>query len=136
MTRRTVALCALAPSPAAATSKTATSSLAAARRVRQLLRVMIRTSLARVSRRPLLDDGRECVQPVGQRGRPGLQNERRFDLAQEAVAHGGNFGEARPRRDFVRYKLFAAPGADDDLGIGADHILGRYNAFLGVLAPG
>src|SRR5262249_54574001 len=96
----------------------------------------IRTSLARLSRRPLLDDGGERVEAVRQRRRPRLQDERRLDLAQKTVAHGGDFGETRPRRDFLRYKLFAAPGADDDLGIGADHILGRYNALLGVLAPG
>src|SRR5215471_8500982 len=50
-------------------------------------------------RRPLLDDGGERVETVGQRRRPRLQDERRLDLAHEALAHGGNVGETRPRRD-------------------------------------
>src|SRR5258706_4726483 len=69
-------------------------------------------------------------------GRPRLQNERRLDLAQEAVAHGGNLSEARPRRDFCRHELLAAPGADDDVGISRDHIFGGYDALLRGLAAG
>jgi hypothetical protein len=45
-------------------------------------------------RRPLRDDGNECVEAVGERRRPRLQDERGFDLAQEAVAHRGNGGKS------------------------------------------
>src|SRR5439155_5706413 len=40
------------------------------------------------------------------------------------------------RRDLVRHELFAAPGADDNVGLGADHIGRGYDAVLGILAPG
>src|SRR4030088_1571479 len=39
---------------------------------------------------PLRDDAGERVEPVGQRRRPRLQDQRRLDLDQEAVAHRGN----------------------------------------------
>src|SRR5262245_58092655 len=122
MTRRTVALCACARSPAA-TNKIVASRIAAARRVRRLQRLAVivppppTLSAGRPCRRPLLDDGGERVEAVGQCGRPRLQNERRLDLAQKALAHGSELGEARPRRDLSRHELLAAPGADDDIGI-------------------
>src|SRR5262245_9197653 len=149
MTRRTVALCACARSAAAAANENAASRIATARRVTGLQRLVIiefcsvtTTMLDHLPftpnprRRPFLDDGGERVEAVGQRRRPRLQNEGRFDLAQEALAHGGNIGEARARRDLPRHELPPAPGADDDVRVGGDQILTRYDAFLGVLAPG
>src|SRR5262249_1763521 len=43
----------------------------------------------RPARAPFLEEAGGRVDPVGHRRRPRLQDERRFDLAQEAVAHGG-----------------------------------------------
>ena len=48
--------------------------------------------------RPFRDDGFDGVEPVGQRRRARLQDQRRLDLAQEAVAHRRDRVEARPRR--------------------------------------
>ncbi len=56
------------------------------------------------------------IEAVGERGGPGLQDQRRLDLAQPVVAHGGDGVEARTRRDFRRHEFLAAPGADDDVG--------------------
>src|SRR5262249_5397978 len=100
---------------------------------RSLLKLL---GVGRPSCGPFLDDAGERVEPVGQRRRPRLQDERRFDLAQEAVAHGGNVGETRPRRDLGGDEFLAAPGADDDVGLGGDQFLPRYDAVLGVLASG
>ena len=50
------------------------------------------------------------------------------------VLHGGNVGEARARRDFLRPELLAAPRADDDVGraphdlVGVDEALPRAAA--------
>ena len=65
---------------------------------------------------PFGDDCGERVEPVGQRRRAGLQDQRRFDLAQEAVGDGGNRGEAGPGGDLGGHEFLAAPGADDDVG--------------------
>src|SRR5262249_45218389 len=120
MTRRTVALCAC-PRSIVANRKIVASSIAAARRARRFLSLIIEfSSCATPSRahcRPLLDDAGKRVEAVGQRRRTGLQNEWRLDLAQEAVAHCRNLSESRPRRDLGRHEFLAAPGADDDVGI-------------------
>src|SRR5260370_17613259 len=92
--------------------------------------------VGRARRRPFLDDGGERVEAVGQRRRPRLQDERRLDLAHKVIAHGGNVGEPRPRRDLGRHEPLAAPGADDDVGLGGDQLVGGYDAALAVLAPG
>ena len=49
-------------------------------------------------RRPFRNDRGERVEPVGERGRAGLQDQRRFDLAQPAVAHRRDRIEARRAR--------------------------------------
>ena len=72
---------------------------------------------------PFRDDARQRVEAVGQRGRAGLQDQRRLDLAQEAVAHRRDRVEARPRRDLRRHEFLAAPGADDDVGLRGDHVV-------------
>ena len=66
---------------------------------------------------PFRDDAFQRIEPVGQRRRAGLQDQRRLDLAQEAVAHRRDGVEARPRRDLRRHEFLAAPGADDDVGL-------------------
>src|SRR5215467_8172804 len=122
MTRRTVALCACARSPAAAANENAASRIATARRVTGLQRLVIiefcsvtTTMLDHLPftpnprRRPFLDDGGERVEAVGQRRRPRLQDERRLDLAHKVIAHGGNVGETRPRRDLGGHEFLAAP---------------------------
>ena len=43
----------------------------------------------------------ERAQPVGQRGRPRLQDQRRLDLVKSTVPHGRNFREARPGSDLL-----------------------------------
>src|ERR1043166_7662490 len=70
-------------------------------------------------RRPLRDDPRERLEAVGQRRRAGLQDQRRFDLAQEAVADRGQRLEARPYGELRRLKFLAAQGADHDVGVAA-----------------
>src|SRR5215470_1568713 len=119
MTRRTVALCACARSPAAAANENAASKIATARRVTGLQRLVIiefcsvtTTMLDHLPftpnprRRPFLDDGGERVEAVGQRRRPRLQNEGRFDLAQEALAHGGNIGKPARAATFPGTNFF------------------------------
>src|SRR5262249_47003036 len=123
------------------------STIVAERRVRRLQRLPLIVSsssrrgpraldVGRACRRPFLDDGGERVEAVGQRRRPRLQDERRLDLAHKVIAHGGNVGETRPRRDLGWHEFLAAPGADDDVGLGGDQLVGGYDAVLGVLAPG
>ena len=45
--------------------------------------------------RPVADDAHQLIEPVGQRGRAGLQDQRRLDLVQRAVAHRRDRVEAR-----------------------------------------
>ena len=76
---------------------------------------------------------RQRIEPVGQRGRTGLQDQRRLDLVQFTVAHRRNRIEARARGDFRRHEFLAAPGADDDVGLRRDDIVGRSRSVRGAL---
>jgi len=62
------------------------------------------------------DDGHKRGEAVGQGGRPGLQDQRRFDLVQRAALHRGNAVKTRPLDHLLGPKFLAAPRADDDVG--------------------
>src|SRR6185437_7411785 len=53
--------------------------------------------------------GEDGVQAVGQRGRTGLQDQRRLDLDNAVVAHCRNLVPARPTTNTVRNHFLAAP---------------------------
>src|ERR1700694_4174663 len=56
----------------------------------------VRSGMSRTGcRAPLIDDAEERVEPVGQRRRSGLQDQRRLDLAQEAGQHRRDLAQAR-----------------------------------------
>ena len=68
---------------------------------------------------PFGDDSGERVEPVGERRRAGLQDQRRLDLAQPAGGDRRNPRKTRPGGDLGRHEFLAAPGADDDVGLRA-----------------
>src|SRR5438445_263559 len=49
------------------------------------------------------------IEPLGQRGRTRLQDQRRLDFVQRVVAHRRDRIEPRTRRDLRGHELFAAP---------------------------
>src|SRR5665811_1743 len=65
---------------------------------------------------PSGDDSRQLIEPVGQRRRARLQDQRGFDLAQPAAGDRWNLRKVRPRGDLAGHEFLAAPGADDDVG--------------------
>src|SRR4029078_11278070 len=88
----------------------------------------------RAAFRPIAHDGGHLIEPVGERRRARLQNQRRLDFAQPAGGDGGNFGKAGPGSDFSRCKFLAAPGSDDDVRPSRDDLVRRHDPILGVLA--
>src|SRR3989344_7443178 len=74
-------------------------------------------------RRPTLDDFMQLPQPVAERGRAGLQNVRRFYFVNMPVSQRRNTFPARSLRHLRRLEFFAAPGADNDIGLAAHHLL-------------
>ena len=73
------------------------------------------------------------IQPIGQRRRSGLQDQRRLDLDNAVVAHRRNFVPARPPPDPVRHHLLAAPRRQDHIGRCVAHHVRRDDAVLGGL---
>ena len=67
---------------------------------------------------PFGDDGDDrASSPSVSAAGPGCRISGDLISRSEAVAHGGNVREARPRRDLRRHEFLAAPGADDDVGL-------------------
>jgi hypothetical protein len=81
--------------------------------------------------RPQRRDNR--IQPVGERGRTGLQDQRRFDLDNAVVADRRNLVSARPFFDPVRHDFLAAPRCQNDIGGGGAHDIGQNDPILGGL---
>ena len=73
------------------------------------------------------------IQPVGQRRRARLQDQRRLDLDDAVVAHRRDVAPARPLPDPVGHDLLAAPGGEDHVGRGVAHDIGRNDPVLGRL---
>src|SRR5215471_18029106 len=65
----------------------------------------------------ICDDRLQRRQAIGQRSRPWLQNQRRFDLVQRARFHRWNAIEAWPLGELFRTNFLAAPRADNDIGL-------------------
>ncbi len=66
--------------------------------------------------RPLREDRVHRIEPVEQRGRPRLQDDRRLDLVKRAVAHRRDRGPAGPCREAIGPEFLAAPRAEHDVG--------------------
>jgi alkaline phosphatase len=64
-------------------------------------------------------DNIASVEPVGQRGGAGLQDQRRLDLVDAALAHRRDRLPARARGDLLGAHLLAAPRGEDHVGRGA-----------------
>src|SRR5688572_33505071 len=58
----------------------------------------------------------QLAHAIGKRRWPGLQNDRRLDLVQLAVAHRRYTGPPGSRSHRARVELLAAPGAEDQIG--------------------
>src|SRR5258708_7792525 len=72
------------------------------------------------------------VEPVGERRRTRLQNQRRFDLVQLAVAHRRHRVPSIPGRHLIRPEALAAPGTENDIRGAAYDLTGiAENAILG-----
>src|SRR6266567_5344382 len=82
-------------------------------------------------RRPSLDNLLKPRQAIRQSRGTWLQDQGRFYLVDVSVLHSRGLREARPRRNPLRPELFAAPGADDQIRLPRDHLLGRHNTVLG-----
>src|SRR3984893_8708595 len=80
---------------------------------------------------PPLDHSLQLREAIGQSCRARLQDQRRFDFIHSLVLHGRSSIEARPRRNVLGPELFPAPGADDQIGLPRDYLLGRHNTALG-----
>src|SRR5215469_16725384 len=80
---------------------------------------------------PIPDNSLKLRQAIGQGGRAGLQNQRRFDLVHVLALHSRYSIEARPRCNSLRPEFLAAPRADDQIGFPLDDLLNRHNAVLG-----
>ena len=79
---------------------------------------------------PRLDNSLKLRKAIGQCGRPGLQDQRRFDFVEILVPHSRGLRKARPRCDALWSEFLAAPGADDQIGLARDHLLGRHHTVL------
>ena len=73
------------------------------------------------------------IQPIGQRRRSRLQDDRRLDLDDAVVAHRRDIAPARTLPDAIRHDLLAAPGREDHVGRGFAHHIGRNDPVLGRL---
>jgi hypothetical protein len=80
---------------------------------------------------PPLDNSLKLRKAIGQCGRPGLQNQGRFNFVKILVPHSRDSRKVRPRRNVLGPELFPAPGADDQIGLPRDYLLGRHNTALG-----
>src|SRR6266581_1096679 len=89
-----------------------------------------------LGRAPFFHDGDERVEPVGQRRRSRLQDQRRLDLAQEAGPHRRDRAKTRAASDFGRNEFLAAPRPDDDVGRRRNDFFGRGDTVLGALVRG
>src|SRR5260370_10353986 len=84
--------------------------------------------------RPQCCDDR--IEPIRQRGRTGLQDQRRFDLDDAVVTDGGDLAPARPFPDLVRHDLFTTPRRQDHIGRSSAHDIRQNGAILrGLLKP-
>src|SRR6185312_5973236 len=75
-------------------------------------------------RRPLPHHPMNGIQAVAERRRTRLQDERRFDLVQLAVANRGNGLPPGPSRHSLRAKPLAAPGTEHDIRSAAHDLAG------------
>src|SRR5215469_15470782 len=71
---------------------------------------------------PLFNDLLNRPYAIGERCRARLQDDRGLDLAQIAIAHGGDLTPARPHRDALGPEFLAAPGAEHDIGGAPRHL--------------
>src|SRR5690606_14241095 len=97
--------------------------------------------------RPVADDRGDRTDAIGERRRAGLQDHRRLDLVEFAVAHRGDGVPARTRGDPGRLELLPAPRPQDDVRRAAHDLAGvledalpgkRFGRALGedIVAPG
>src|SRR5689334_18935243 len=82
------------------------------------------------------DEALQRGEAVGQRGGAGLEDERRLDLVERAVAHRRNVLEAGTRRQLLGTEFLAAPRADDEVGLALDDLGGADDAVARRLAVG
>src|SRR5690606_20068988 len=75
-----------------------------------------------VTQAPVPDDPGDRVDPVGQCGGAGLEDDRRLHLVQLAVAHRRDGVPTRAGGHVLRTELLAAPGAHDDVRRAAHHL--------------
>src|SRR5512146_3076349 len=71
---------------------------------------------------PGFDHFLDRIQPVGESGWAGLQDDGGLDLADEAAVHRWYGAPARARRHFVGAELLAAPGTENDVGRAPWHL--------------
>ena len=96
------------------------SSPARARSTWKRLHTRASTDVNRVSR-PTPDARVQLARAIGQRRGSGLQDDRRLDLVEMPVAHGGHVAPARARRHGLGPEFLAAPRTEDHLGRAARH---------------
>src|ERR1700733_7029013 len=96
-----------------------------------LLLAMTMVGSAPYGVRPQRRDDR--IEPICQRRRAGLQDQRRFYLDNASVADSRNLAPARPLSDFVGDYFLAAPRRQDHVGCCRAHHIGQDDAVLGGL---
>src|SRR6202022_2285458 len=78
----------------------------------------------------------DAILSAGQRGGPGLQDQRRFDLDDAVVTDSWNLVPARPLSDLVRNDFLAAPRRQDHIRLSGAHEIRRNDPVLrGLLKP-
>src|SRR6267154_850466 len=82
-------------------------------------------------RRPSLDNLLKPRQAIRQSRGTWLQDQGRFYLIHVLRLHSRGLLEARPCRNALGPKLLATPGADDQIRLPRDHLLGFHNTVLG-----
>ena len=80
---------------------------------------------------PPLDNPLKLRETIAQRGRPRLQDRRRFDFIEILVLHSRYSIKLRPRCNSLRPEFLAAPRADDKIGFLRDYLLSRHDAVFG-----
>src|SRR5579859_1552358 len=86
--------------------------------------IYYRLSLRCAPRRPPLHHRVQGAKSIGERGWARLQDDRRFDLVELAVAHRRHVGPAGASGHSLRAKALAAPGSEDDVGRAARNLAG------------
>jgi hypothetical protein len=89
-----------------------------------------RVSCAFTASNVLQNDGLQRGEPIGECGRPGLQDYRRLNLVQRAALHCGNAIKTCPLSDLLRAEFLAAPRTNDNVRGATDYLLRRYGSVF------